>query len=270
MTLAVDPPKLRVQPVTRRPEEVCLRLVEAHAPVNVAELVGEADHETEEEGRVGDLVGDARPAGEGAVLDAEVGDPVDAAVAQTVPPVDGAAVQVEGGQLGQPPALQDGLRILFERTAADDRAEARDVLAEQLEGAPLEPALPEVHPRVLALLPAVRPARVHRALEQGHPGLAPKAPPEQSRRVHRHREQGGDDRLGEVVLRAHLRGLDLQVQLQRGVAGLEHHVRVGEIELVEAADQHLEVTPPARSGWRGPARSSGPPGSCCRSPGPRP
>ncbi len=143
-------------------------------------------------------------------------------------------------QLGDAAAGEHVARVLVEGVGDQD-AEAGDVLAEDLEHAVADPSVAEVHAGPGAALATTGRAGVDRALEQGDAGLVPQAVLEQHRRVDGRRQQRSGDRLGQVVELGELLRADLEVDLEAGVAGLEHHVVVRGLEVLDAADQHVEV-----------------------------
>ena len=133
MLLAVEPGEARGETVARGGVEVRLRVIEVHPRGEVLDRRGELAHEAEPERGVRDLVDDGRARGQHAELDAEVRLAVlRDAVAGAVPAVDRAVVEAERLQLRDLAAVEDGVRVLLV-LGADERAEARDVVLEDVE-----------------------------------------------------------------------------------------------------------------------------------------
>jgi hypothetical protein len=167
------------------------------------------------------------------------------AEARAVPPVDGAVVQAQRLELGELAAVQHLERLLVE-LGADERAEARDVLAEDLDDRLLDPARAEAHAG-LGLAHVVLALRSSTACRNS------------AMRVSAHRRL--PNTIGELVATAMIgparswascssarsRGPDLQVDLEARVAGLQHDRVVIDVELVEALDRAARSCPPRMS-----------------------
>ena len=86
-----------------------------------------------------------------------------------------------------------------------------------------------------------RPAGVDCLLEHGDAGLGPQTAAEQQRRVGRAGEHRTGEQLGDVVLVGERRRVDLEVNLEAGVARLDHHRVVAYAQLVDALDVEVDV-----------------------------
>ena len=126
--------------------------------------------------------------------------------------------------------------------AAEDDAEARDVLPVDLEDRIVHPVRSEVHPRLDVPHLGPRAPRVDRLLKQRDARLSPQPLPEQKggaggRRQHR---SGGHE--SDVVESSELLGADLEVHLEARVRRLEHHVVVLDQQLVHSLEIELVGT----------------------------
>ena len=101
-----------------------------------------------------------------------------------------------------------------------------------------------MNPRPVPAILVVGGSHVHRALEQRHPGLVPKPALEQQRRVHRRGQYRPRQELGHVVQAGELLWRHLKVDLEAGVARLEHHVVVARLQLVDALDVDVKIAAP--------------------------
>ena len=208
---------------------------------DVAPAVGQGLDAAEPEGGVRHLVDDGGARGEDPVLDPQVGPAFRDAVARPVPAVHRSVVEAQGLELRNPAGGEDGEGVVAD-LGGDQQLEAGDVFAEDLEHRVVDPALAEADPR--RLLPAVGVmAGVDRLAEDRDPGLAPQPLAEEQRRVGGGGEDRRRQRLGDVVEPGEAPGLDLEVDLEGGVAGLGHHAVVGHPELVAALDAELEIAP---------------------------
>ena len=198
-------------------------------------LAGQPQREPDQEGRVGQHVGDGRPGGQGAHLDPQV-PPGRGVVDGTVPAPDRALVQLELVQ-GRHAGL--GGRITHE---GQQRLVQPDTLGELLERAAAQPAGAErragrAAPRAGAV------AVLDRLLEQRDPGLLPEPAAQEGRRVTGRGQRRGGGQLGRVVDPGEVRRGDSQVQLERGVRPLEGDVLGGQLQRVFAADPDEERAP---------------------------
>ena len=128
--------------------------------------------------------------------------------------------------------------ILFDLAAEDD-AEARDVLPIDLEDRIVHPVRPEVHPRLDVPQLGPRTPSVDRLLEERDARLAPQPFPEQKRGAGCRRQHRSGGHEGYVVESRELLRPDLEVHLEARVRRLEHHVVVLDQQLVHALEVEL-------------------------------
>ena len=238
--LTVDPGELRLQAVAGRGVEVVLGVIELHHLVDVGVTLAEGHHQAEVEGGVAHLIAHRRPRGQDPVLDAQVGHLAVGPIAGPVPAPHRAGVGAQSLQAGDPAPSQDLERVLLPIGGEED-AEAGDVLFVDLQHRAADPVVAEAHPGRRAPGPLYLRAAVDGVLEQGHPRLVPQAAPHEQRGVHRRRQHRGRHGLGQVVELRELLGAHLEVDLEAGVRRLQHHVVVGDVQLVEALDDDVEL-----------------------------
>jgi hypothetical protein len=154
-------------------------------------------------------------------------------------------VEAQRAEVRDLAAGEDLERVLVD-LEAEERAEARHVLAVHLEDRLADPRTAEIHPRAALAHVGVAAARVDGLLEDRDAGLVPQALAEEHGRVRRRGEHGARDRLGDVVHLRELARADLPVDLEGGVARLHHHRVVLHHELVDALDADLVVLPAQR------------------------
>jgi hypothetical protein len=226
--------------VARGGEEVGARVVEGEPARDVGGDAAQALHQAVEERGVRDLVEDARPRGEHAVLDAEVRPVAHHAVTGAVPAPDGAVVKAQRGE-GRDAARAHARDGLLAGVAHEHHGETERVVAEELEHAALDPRVAEAHARPETAHRLGRGASVGRALEEGDARLLPEPLAEEQRRADGRGEERRGDELREVVERRELVGVDLEVELEAGVRRLEHDALVARLEGVDPAQRHREA-----------------------------
>ena len=163
------PVQPRVDAVAGGPPEVLLARGEAHLGPDRAVLVGQHPDGAVVEGGVGEDVDDGRAGRQHAVLDAQVRGAADDVVDRPVPPVDGAVVQPQLGQLRGDAGLEGRHRVLV-AGLGEQRREVADVLLEQVEDRG-DPPLAEEDPGPHALVLQLDRAGVGGLREQLDPGL---------------------------------------------------------------------------------------------------
>ena len=146
------------------------------------------------------------------------------------PAPDGAVVQLQVPQL---------LAVGVERLRQDHR-EGAHVLLEELEQRFARVAAAAADPADAAAAARGHAVQAHRLLEQRHPGLVPQVHAEQERRVAGDRHRRRLQRQRGVVGLDRLRLRHLQVDLERGAGGLQHHVLMQAVQAVAAADVDLQ------------------------------
>ena len=201
-------------------------------------LAGQPQREPDQEGRVGQHVGDGRAGGQGAHLDPQVS-PGRGIVDGPVPAPDRALVQPELVQDRSAGISAAGWRVADE---GQQRLVPPDALGEQLERAAAQPARAERRAR-WAAPQAAAVAVLDRLLEQRDPGLLPEPAAEEGRRVAGRGQGRGGGQLGRVVDPGEVRRGDPQVQLERGVRPLEHDVFGGQLQRFFAGDPDEERAP---------------------------
>ena len=142
--------------------------------------------------------------------------------------------------------LQDKRASRFELTMKIQEVEqALENYQLQLETSEIvDPTIAEAdtRPRVAGLVRGV--AGVDRVMKERDAALTPQPLAHEHGRV----DRGGQDRcghhLGEVVERSEFLGVDLKVDLEAGVRRLEHDVVMGQVELILALDQDVEIRVP--------------------------
>jgi hypothetical protein len=83
-------------------------------------------------------------------------------------------------------------------------------------------------------------------LEERHAGLVPESVPNRKERVRRRREdRSRSDQRCVVEAQRHVGG-QLQVHLERGRGGFEHHIRVRDVERLVAVDREVDRAPVAQ------------------------
>jgi hypothetical protein len=230
------PHQVGAEPQAGGAGEVLPRVVELHHPRDVAPALLDPLEQAEPERGVAHLVEHRGAGRQDAVLDPQVGAALRDPVARTVPAVDGPVVDPQGGEPGGAAGAQLGQRVLVQ-VGAEQHREAGDVLLEDLQHRRADPAPAEAHPRrLLADVGRDRQAGVDRLLEERNAGLPPEVAAEQQRRVGGAGEHRRCHRLGGVVAVDELFRADLEVDLEAGVAGLQHHVVVADEQLVAPLD----------------------------------
>ena len=208
---------------------------------NVVDLRSVAFHGPEPQRGIGHLIEGRRTRGQDAVLDAEVrlavvGD----AVAGPVPTVNSAVVHLEGEQLRRHALPHLSERIILHICGQQD-AEARQVLAVDVEDTLLDPALAEAYAsRALAHV-LVRAAGVEGLLKQRDPVFVPQASPEDDGAVCGCRQNRPRQRLRDVVVLHEVGGRHLEVHLETRVSRLEQWTVVFDGQLVDALESDLVV-----------------------------
>ncbi len=200
---------LEAPPGARR--EVRRRGGERHLRPDWRLGLGELVHEPVVEGRVGQHVSERGTSRKHAILDSQVRLAVGHGVDGPVPPVHGAVVQRQLGQVRCPAPVEhrDGVLVVAEW---QQRGKVPQVLLEQL-GNRLDPSFAEPDSRPDSLALQFLRAGVGRLLEQRDPGLAPQLAAEQVRGVRAETDLDAGDGLRRVPIGAEHVGADLEMAL---------------------------------------------------------
>ena len=162
------------------------------------------------------------------------------AVDGAIPAVDGAVVQPQRLELRDAARVQLREGILLD-VGAHQRAEAGDVLLVQIDDAPLQPLAAEGDARDRVAQVVAGGADVAGLFEEGDARLGPEAAAEEDRRVDAHRQHRREQELREVVeVGKSFRLRELQMDLEAGVAGFDHHRVVLHHQVVDALDGEVE------------------------------
>ena len=217
--LAAEPDQLRLQAQARGLVEVGAGLPERQSQFRRHRLPCQIVDQAEIEGRIGQGVGHRGPRRHHPVFDADVGPAVIAETHQRpVPAPDGAVVQPQVGQFRLRLVHQLGqqYRVVFQ-------------IDPETVGDGVDVTTPQGHPLLIRVQ-----THLDRLFEQADPALRPQVGAEKIGGVGTHRHHGRGQDLGGIVEAAGLRRIHLEMDLERGGGGFQHHPLMDEAELIPA------------------------------------